>query len=126
MNPEECTWQFKPRKGPAAVRLSEDIIKEAILHPDADIRCRATRYFARSFSSDTSIMPLVIKAVETSGRQNDAYRLIGLSRDLQQNEKRLSYPWIRSSWRKVALASNSWKITVIGLQTANEEHHCGP
>ncbi len=65
------------------MRLSEDRIKEAILDTDAEIRQRAVRYFAKSFSTDTSVMPLVIKAVETFGRE-DAYHLIGLSRDLPQ------------------------------------------
>lgn len=65
--------------------LSESQIKEAIHNADSDIRQRAVRYFARSFSSDTSIMPLVIKAVETFGRE-DAYHLIGLSRDLPHTE----------------------------------------
>lgn len=67
------------------MRLSESQIKEAIHNADSDIRQRAVRYFARSFSSDTSIMPLVIKAVETFGRE-DAYHLIGLSRDLPHTE----------------------------------------
>ena len=73
------------------MRLSEDKIKEAILHPDMEIRDRATSYFAKSFSSDLSIMPLVIKAVETYGRENDAYRLIGLSRDLPQSEDTIAW-----------------------------------
>lgn len=73
------------------MRYPADKIKEAILHPDIEIRARATRYFAKSFSSDFSIMPLVIKAVETYGRQNDAYRLIGLSRDLPQSEDTISW-----------------------------------
>jgi hypothetical protein len=64
------------------MRYPEDKIKEAILHPDIEIRDRAVSYFAKSFSADTSLMPLVIKAVETYGRQNDAYRLIGASREL--------------------------------------------
>jgi hypothetical protein len=72
------------------VRLPEDKIKEAILNVDSDVRQRAVRYFARSFSSDTSIMPLVIKAVETFGRE-DAYHLIGLSRDLPQTENTISW-----------------------------------
>ncbi|MEO8494223.1 MAG: SEC-C metal-binding domain-containing protein, partial [Planctomycetota bacterium] len=69
----------------------KDKIKEAILHPNIEIRWRATSYFAKSFSSDLSIMPLVIKAVETYGRQNDAYRLIGLSRDLPQTEDTITW-----------------------------------
>jgi len=72
------------------VRLSEDKIKEAILDTDPDIRQRAIQYFAKSSLTDTSIMPLVIKAVETFGRE-DAYHLIGLSRDLPQTEDTIDW-----------------------------------
>src|SRR5690348_13978576 len=73
------------------MRYPEDKIKEAILHPDLEIRDRAVRYFAKSFSADTSLMPLVIRAVETYGRQNDAYRLIGASRELPQTEDSIAW-----------------------------------
>jgi hypothetical protein len=73
------------------MRLSEDKIKDAILHADIEIRDRATRYFAKSFSSDPSILALVIKAVETYGRENDADRLIGASRDLPQTEDTIAW-----------------------------------
>ena len=73
------------------MRLSEDKIKEAILHPDMEIRDRAATYFGKSFSADHTIMPVVIKAVETYGRQNDAYRLIGASRDLPQSEDTIAW-----------------------------------
>src|SRR5262249_41406903 len=66
------------------VRFPEGKIKEAIRHPDPEIRDRAIWYFAKSFSPDPTIMPLVIRAVETHPKQ-DAYRLIGLSRGLQQS-----------------------------------------
>jgi hypothetical protein len=78
-------------KGSATVRLSEAKIKEAILHPDIELRDRATSYFAKSSSADLSIMPLVIKAVDTYGRQNDAYRLIGASRDLPQSAETVAW-----------------------------------
>jgi hypothetical protein len=48
-------------------------------------------YFAKSFSTDTSLMPLVMKAVETYGRQNDPYRLIGASRELPQTEGTIAW-----------------------------------
>src|ERR1019366_5933595 len=48
-------------------------------------------YFAKAFSSNLTIMPLVIKAVEKYGRQNDAYRLIGASRDLPQSEDTIAW-----------------------------------
>ena len=75
--------QYGQLTGVVEVRLSEDRIREAILDTDPEIRQRAVRYFAKSFSTDTCVMPLVIKAVETFGRE-DAYHLIGLSRDLPQ------------------------------------------
>lgn len=73
------------------MRYPEHKIKEAILHPDIEIRDRATMYFSKAFSSDLSIMPLVIKGVETYGRQNDAYRLIGASRELPQTEDTIAW-----------------------------------
>ena len=72
------------------MRFPEDKIKEAILHPDLEIRDRATSYFAKSYSQDPSLMAQVIKAVETYGRQ-DAYLLIGLSRDLPQTEESIAW-----------------------------------
>lgn len=79
------------REGTATVRYPEDKIKEAILHPDIEIRDRAVMYFAKSYSTDASLMPLVIKAVETYGRQNEAYRLIGASRDLPQTDDTIAW-----------------------------------
>jgi HEAT repeat protein len=72
------------------MRFPEDRIKEAILHPDPDIRDSAVSYFAKSSAPDPSIMPLVIRAVETHGRQ-EAYRVIGLSRDLPQTEETVAW-----------------------------------
>ncbi len=70
------------------MRYPEDKIKEAILHPNIKFGLRAASYPAlKSFPPTFPSCPLVIKAVETYGRQNDAYRLeIGLSRDLPQTE----------------------------------------
>ena len=72
------------------MRYPEAKIKEAILHPDLEIRARATRYFARAYSPDPANMPLVIKSVKQYGKQ-DAYRLIGLSRDLGQTEDTVAW-----------------------------------
>lgn len=72
------------------MRYPEDKIKESILHPESEIRQRAVRYFAKSYSTDRSIMPLVIKTVETFGRE-DAHHLIGSSRDLPQTEAAIDW-----------------------------------
>jgi hypothetical protein len=73
------------------MRYPEEKIKDAILHPDLEIRDRAVSYFGKASSADTSVMPLVIKAVETYGRQNDAYRLIGAARELPQTEATIAW-----------------------------------
>ncbi len=72
------------------MRFPETKIKEAILHPNLEILDRATSYFVQSYSHDVSIIAQVIKAVEIYGRQ-DAYRLIGLSRDLPQTEESIGW-----------------------------------
>jgi hypothetical protein len=50
------------------VRYPEDKIKEAILHPDLDVRDTAIRYFYSSTSPDLTLMPLAIQAIERYGR----------------------------------------------------------
>ena len=50
------------------MRLSEDKIKEAILHPDLDVRDTAIRYFYSSTSPDHTLMLLAIQAIERYGR----------------------------------------------------------
>jgi hypothetical protein len=49
------------------MRLPEEKIKQAILHPDAEVREMAVCYFANSFSLDPTVMPLVVQAVEKYG-----------------------------------------------------------
>jgi len=73
------------------VRYPQEKIKEAILHPDIDLGCRAVNYFAKAFSPDPSIMPLVIQAVEAFGRQDETYRLVGAARDLVQTESSIAW-----------------------------------
>src|SRR5579862_2619745 len=72
------------------MRVPEAKIKEAILHPDPAIRDRATHYFAKASSPDPTIMPLVIKAVETYGRK-DAIHLVGAAQDLPQTEDTIAW-----------------------------------
>lgn len=50
------------------MRLPEDKIKEAILHPDLDVRDAAIRYFDSSTFPDHTLMPLAIQAIERYGR----------------------------------------------------------
>ncbi len=72
------------------MRFPEHKIKHAILHPDIEVRDRATSYFAKSSSPDVSIMAQVIKAVAAYGKQ-DAYRLIGPARDSPQTAESLAW-----------------------------------
>lgn len=47
--------------------LASAQIKAAILHPNREVRDAAVSYFSRSFSSDPTILPLVIEAIERFG-----------------------------------------------------------
>ena len=72
------------------MRFPEDKIKDAILHPDPEIRDRSVSYFARSFSADPAIVPLVIQAVESHDK-NTAYQLVGDAGDLRQSEGTIAW-----------------------------------
>ncbi len=47
--------------------LPAEKVKAAILHADQDVREAAVYYFAHSFSSDPTIMPVVIQAIVRFG-----------------------------------------------------------
>jgi hypothetical protein len=72
------------------MRLSEEKIKQAILHRQREIRERAVRYFDDSYSEDEGVVPLVIQAVEKYGRV-DAYHLVGGSVHLRQTEETIAW-----------------------------------
>ncbi len=72
------------------MRLPEEKIKQAILHPQLEIRQRAVRYFSVCRSEDEGVVPLVIQAVDKYGRE-DAYHLIGNSVRLRYTEKTISW-----------------------------------
>lgn len=48
-------------------RLSDDMVKQAILHPEPAVREMAVDYFANSYSTDPTIAPLAIQAFEQYG-----------------------------------------------------------
>jgi len=79
------------------MRLSVDKIKEAILHPDQEIRLTAVGYFADSYSTDTSIMPLVIQAVEKFGLAS-SFRILRDAERLVQTDTTLD--WLINQLRR--------------------------
>jgi hypothetical protein len=72
------------------MRLAEDKIKQAILHPERGGRETAVRYFSESRSADASVMPLVIRALETYGRTT-AFRFNHHLNDLAQTERTVDW-----------------------------------
>jgi hypothetical protein len=72
------------------MRFSEEKIKQAILHPQLEIRQRAVRYFDDCYSEDEGVAPLVIQAVEKYGRE-DAYQLVGGSVHLRHTEETIAW-----------------------------------
>jgi hypothetical protein len=73
------------------MRLPEPKIKAAILHPEEDVRLTALAYFADSFTTDESLMPLVIEAIEKYGRES-AFRILRDAERLPQTET--SFNWL--------------------------------
>jgi len=72
------------------VRFPEAKIKKAILSPNKHQRAVAMDYFANSFSADPSVMPVVIQAVETYGKENTRY-LIRLSKTIAQTQETVAW-----------------------------------
>jgi hypothetical protein len=68
------------------MRLSADQVKQAILHQDRDVREAAVFYFARSFSTDPSIMQQAIQAIEQYGWE-DAFEFYSFMSDLAQTDE---------------------------------------
>jgi hypothetical protein len=46
------------------MELPESQIKQAILHPEEEVRLKAISYSTDAHTQDESIMPLIIEAVE--------------------------------------------------------------
>ena len=72
------------------MRLPVEKIKEAILHPEEEVRLRALRYFTDADSDDASLMPLVIQAVEKYGR-GSAFRILRDAEHLVQTASTLDW-----------------------------------
>ncbi len=58
------------------MRWTEDRVKQLILHPDLDVRESALDYFTNAYSTDPTIMPLVIESIDTHGWRF-AFRVLG-------------------------------------------------
>ncbi|MCB4791469.1 MAG: hypothetical protein LHV68_06230 [Elusimicrobia bacterium] len=86
------------------MRLSVDKIKEAINHPEEEIRLMAVEYFSKSFSPDETLMPLVIRGIEKDGRKK-AYKLLSRAVGLEQTSS--SIEWILSELCKDTLESDT-------------------
>ncbi|NUO08603.1 MAG: SEC-C domain-containing protein [Candidatus Brocadia sp.] len=66
-------------------RLPESKVKQAILHPESEVRDAAIAYFSKSFTNDKTIMPLVIEAIEKYGWEH-SYPVVGRACDLPQTD----------------------------------------
>jgi hypothetical protein len=74
----------------SVMRLHDAKIKQAILHPESEVRLTAVDYFAGSQSCDPEVMPLVIQAVEKYGR-NSSFRLLRYAEHLVQTAATLDW-----------------------------------
>lgn len=72
------------------MRLPAWEIKQAILLPDEELRVVAAAFFARRFSPDRTVMPIVINAVRRYGQRQSA-RLLREARFLAQTERTIEW-----------------------------------
>lgn len=92
------------------MRASEEKVKAAILHPERKIRRTAVAYFSGSFSSDPTVMPLVIRAVEKYG-WDASFSVLRSADDLAQTPETVA--WL------VNELSKDWNLEDVG-----EDNHC--
>ncbi len=105
------------------MRLPESDIKSAILHPQEDVRLTAVGYFSDAYSSDPTVMPLVIQAVENYGRET-AFRILRDAERLPQTED--SIRWLsdelRRDYNTQDVAQDNYRFAVaIALSRAQVE-----
>ncbi len=67
------------------MRTSKHKIKQAILHPEEEIRVTALAYFTERHNQDETVMPLVIEAVQKYGRDT-AFTILRRADSLTQTE----------------------------------------
>jgi uncharacterized protein YchJ len=84
----ESESQNPNKKG--VMRYPEDKIKEAILHPDLDVRDTAIRYFYSSTSPDHTLMPLAIQAIKRYG-QTKSFSFTHYLNPLPQTEQTIGW-----------------------------------
>ena len=72
------------------MRLSEDRIREGILHPDEIVREFAVDYFAEGHSTAADVMPLIIRAVELYGPKA-CTRLVSAAEKLVQSPETIDW-----------------------------------
>ena len=72
------------------MRLTPEQIKAGILHSEQATRDASIFYFADEFSTDPTIMPLVIQAIEKHGWE-DAFGMYSFLENLAQTEETLTW-----------------------------------
>jgi hypothetical protein len=80
------------------MRLSDDKIKQGILHPERLVRDAAVTYFSRSYSQDQTVMPVVVQTVEKYGWE-DTFSVASAIEGLVLNDDTIR--WVRWQVTKV-------------------------
>jgi hypothetical protein len=88
-------------------------IREAILSPMAAVRREALSYFADSYATDPTLMPLVIRAVEQYGWR-ESYDLLTSARNLVQTSATVD--WLATElgkdWDLDDIAADNYRFTL--------------
>lgn len=76
---------LQPRPIIPAMKLTDNQIKQGLIHPEVVVRNTALPYFSDSLRDDPSVMPLVTQAIETHG-WDDAFTFMHHVPELTQTE----------------------------------------
>jgi hypothetical protein len=67
------------------MRLTEDQVRQGLLHADKEVRSACLRYFSDGHSRNETVMPVAIEALERFGR-NEAFHHVSSLAELAQTE----------------------------------------
>lgn len=92
------------------MRLSSEQVKQGLLHSDQSIRTEAAYYFSRSYTSDPSLLPMAIQAIEQFGWEQ-AFESYTFLKDLVQTDATLQ--WLIGKLEALESPANEEQVSIV-------------
>jgi hypothetical protein len=94
------------------MRLSPEQVKQGLLHSDREIRSEAAYYFSRSYSRDSTVLPLVIQAIKQFGWEQ-AFESYSFLEDLVQTDATLL--WFIGKLEALENPANEDQVSTVSI-----------